>query len=342
MSIYPAMNSMFNLKVPMPIPRTANAPFFNGRYIDDFLNRILLHANQAGESDRDQMVKYILDYSSDQVKDTITDMDQFNIDAPQTLNWQKAKDALHGLYGSTDKSKRYTEEELKEFCRQSSAKSSFSKLLDVKTYYRDFVGIAASLKKRGLITEKCFDHFFVLGLPHSMKDWFINATPEANRTSNDPPTLEDSLKILKNRFDKKSLIYEEWSLEDNDKAKPIFDDYGNRVSVTIPPQGNILDMAVAYLPQNVKNDTNSRSQQIPPSAIDDLAKRVEALTLALSGRQNIQMVQNLNPQGGPPRPLRCFICGNPCGPDGVHPTGPRFCPETSGLLADRLMDFNTQ
>lgn len=169
----------------------------------------------------------------------------------------------------------------------------------------------------------------------------MNAIPEVNRTSDDPPALEDSLKVLKTRFDKKSLISEEWSLEDNDKAKPSFDDYGNRVSVTIPPQGNVLDLAVAYQPQKGKNESNSRSQQVTPSAIDEISKRLDALTLALTGRQN---VQNFTPQGqaSAPRPTRCFICGNPCGPDGVHPTGPRFCPETSGLMADHLMTYDTQ
>lgn len=85
MSIYPANNAMYNPCVPMPIPRTAGAPSFNGRYIDDFLNRIILHANQAGETDQDAMVKYILYYSSDQVKDTIINMDEFDVDNPQTL-----------------------------------------------------------------------------------------------------------------------------------------------------------------------------------------------------------------------------------------------------------------
>ena len=84
--LIPPVNAMYNLRVPMPILRSANAPFFNGRYINDFLNRIVLHASQAGETDLDQMVKYILDYSSDQVKDIIIYMDKFDLDKATTLS----------------------------------------------------------------------------------------------------------------------------------------------------------------------------------------------------------------------------------------------------------------
>lgn len=318
---------MYNLQVFMPIPRTTNAPFFNGRYIDDFLNRITLHASQAGETDLDSMVKYIVEYSSDQVKDMIINMDEFDVDRPQNLKWGDAKQALHSLYGSTDKPKEHSEEELKEFCRQQSAKSSFSKLSEVESYLHDFVGIAASLKKRGMITAKRYDYYFVLGLPHSMKEWFLSAAPDTKRTRDNPRTLDESLKILRTRFDKQSLIYEEWNLDAKEKAESPFDDFGNRVTVTIPPTGNILDAAVSQTAQGAQVQPANRAQTVAPSRIDEITMRLDALTLAISGRQ---------------RPPRCFICGNPCGQEGVHPTGPRFCPETSKLIADHLMDFDSQ
>ncbi|KAJ3997347.1 hypothetical protein F5050DRAFT_1569597, partial [Lentinula boryana] len=149
---------MYNLRVPMPIPRTANAQFFNGRYIDDFLNRIVLHASQAGETDLDKMVKYIIDYSSDQVKDIVLYMDEFNLDKLTTLKWKSAKEALYSLFSSTDKPKEYTKEELKDFCKQRSAKPNFVKQSEVEKYLRDFIAIASSLKKHGTITEKQYDY----------------------------------------------------------------------------------------------------------------------------------------------------------------------------------------
>ncbi|KAE9401200.1 hypothetical protein BT96DRAFT_992253 [Gymnopus androsaceus JB14] len=89
----PTVNAMYNLQVPMPIPCTTKTQFFNGQYIEDFLNQIVLHASQAGETDLDKMVKYLMDYSSNQVKDIIIYMDEFDLDKLATLKWKSAKDS---------------------------------------------------------------------------------------------------------------------------------------------------------------------------------------------------------------------------------------------------------
>lgn len=214
---------------------------------------------------------------------------------------------------------------LKEFCRKKSAESNFTKLSQVESYFRDFVGIAASLKKRGLITEKRYNYYFVLGLPRSMKDWFLSAAPEKKHTRDDPPSVAESLKILKTRFDKQSLIYEEWDVDNSEQVKSSFDNSGNRVTVTVPHQENVLDEATNPQSQNNRQSHLASQPSSHSPIIDELTKRMDALTLAVQGRQ---------------RQPRCFICGNPCGPDGVHPTGPRFCPETSKLLADHLMAYD--
>ncbi|KAJ3749720.1 hypothetical protein EV360DRAFT_26253, partial [Lentinula raphanica] len=121
----------------------------------------------AGILDKNELVKYIIEYSSDQVKDLILYMDEFDLDG--TVSWDAAKEALNTLYGSSDKPKEYTEEELKEFCRERAAKPMFTRTLDVEEYLRSYVAIAASLKKRELITEKQYNLFFIRGIPHSMK-----------------------------------------------------------------------------------------------------------------------------------------------------------------------------
>ncbi|KIK50402.1 hypothetical protein GYMLUDRAFT_65281 [Collybiopsis luxurians FD-317 M1] len=326
MSLYPAENAMYNLWVPMPIPRTQNAPFFNGRYIEDFLNRIVQHATQAGETDLDKMVKYILDYSSDIVKDTIINMDEFNIDSPYALKWSAAKAALYSLYGTMDKPKEYTEEELKEFFIRHRN-------------YRDFISIGASLKKRGTITEKQYDYYFVLGLPRAMKDWFLSAAPEDKRTRDDPPSVTESLQILKTRFDKKLLIYKDWNSDQLDQAKSLFDDRGNRIT-TPSYQPNVLDQAVGF---NVPGAVPPMQVTVKTSDnhMDELTKKLEALTLAINTIQNQDGgASRRNSQGGGTR--RCFMCGNPCGQDGVHQTGPRFCPETNKLITERLITFDAQ
>jgi len=115
------------------------------------------------------------------VKDTIRFMDEFDL-TNSSITWDDAKAALVRLYGSYDKPTEYTEEELREFCREQSAKSSFIKSSNVENYYRDFVAISASLKKNGTISDKAVQYYFVMGLPQSMKEWFLAAIPADNRT----------------------------------------------------------------------------------------------------------------------------------------------------------------
>ncbi|KAJ3847574.1 hypothetical protein EV368DRAFT_68997 [Lentinula lateritia] len=227
------------------------------------------------------MVKYILDYSSDKVKDTIIYMDEVDVDKSQNLKWAKAKAALYNLYGSTDKPKEYSEEELKEFCKRSSAKSNFVKLSEVET-------IAASLKKCGLITDKCYDYYFILGIPHSMKDWFLSSAPEKKRTRDDPPSVSESLKILKTRFDKQSLIYQEWNTDKSDEVKSTVNEPGNRVAVTNPVQANVLNEAVGY-----KTPSALPAKPVSASHIDEITKKLEALTLAEQSRKYDKEMFNL-------------------------------------------------
>ena len=87
-----------------------------------------------------------------------------------------------------------------------------------------------------------------------MKDWFLSSAPKTKCTQDDPPSIAESLKILKTRFDQKSLIYKEWNTDKKEQAKSTFDDLGNRVTVTVPQQVNILDEAVCQrlVPHNTR------------------------------------------------------------------------------------------
>ncbi|KAJ3749851.1 hypothetical protein DFH05DRAFT_1517963 [Lentinula detonsa] len=355
MSIYPPTTALYNLRVPMPIPRTPSAPLFNGKYLNDFLEQIVLHANQAGETDKDQMVKYILSYSSDLVKDTIRFMDEFDT-TNTSITWDKAKEALRSLYGSYDKPTDYTQEELKEFCKDQSAKSLFSKNSEIELYYRKFIAIASSLKKKGTITDKEANSYFVLGLPHTMKEWFLAALPSQNCTRDNPPTTTESLKILRTRHDKKSPLYEDWNLDSDEKAKHVFDDLGNKITTLHIPRNvlgtNPLDEAAGHTTSGVGRPRATYPPGlVTTSNLNELTKQMESLALAINTMKELQInnfndspstqpPQSVNQQGNP-RPY-CFMCGMPCGQEGVHPTSPRFCPETNKLIADHFMTFDAQ
>ncbi|KAJ3745973.1 hypothetical protein DFH05DRAFT_1458361 [Lentinula detonsa] len=294
MSIYPPTTALYNLRVPMPIPRTPSAPLFNGKYLNDFLEQIILHANQAGETNKDQMVKYILSYSSDLVKDTIRFMDEFD-PTNTSITWDNAKDALRSLYGSYDKPTDYTQEELKEFCKDQSAKSPFSKNSEIKSYYREFIAIASSLKKKGTITDKEANYYFVLGLPHSMKEWFLAALPSQNCTRDNPPTTTESLKILRTRHDKKSLLYEDWNVDSDEKAKHVFDHLGNkittlRIPITVPGT-NPLDEAAGHTTSGVgRPRTTYPPGLVTTSNLNELTKQMESLALAINTMKESQII----------------------------------------------------
>ncbi|KAJ3740104.1 hypothetical protein DFH05DRAFT_1529390 [Lentinula detonsa] len=284
--------TLYNLRPTMPIPRTPLAPHFNGWYIEDVLQQIILHATAAGETDQNQMVKYIVMYSSDQVKETIRYMPFFNADNPNA-SWETAKEVLKRLYGTRDKPTEYTEEELKEFCRDCAAKSSFNKLKDLEKYYRDFIAVATSLLSKEQITENKYSYYFVLGLPHSMKEWFLSAAPEGKRTRENPPTVMQSFDIIKTRFDKQSLIYEDWRKAESEQAKSVFDERGNRViAPAISQYVNVLDEAVGHVPPNPRvfppifpPIASDNTPSVTSNTINDLAKQLQALTLAMNTMQ---------------------------------------------------------
>ncbi|KAF7342360.1 hypothetical protein MVEN_01824600 [Mycena venus] len=194
----------------MPVPRTPNAPYFDEHGPRAFLARILEHGLDAGITNADELVSYIVFYSSDRVREIIRYMSEFDVDEPKRT-WSAAKEQILLLYGSSDEDRRTSERELIEFCRAQSAKSLYHDKLEVEQYLRDFQFIAAPLVKQGEITVQQRDFYFVSGIPTSLKDWFISRVPESQRTRSNPIPLSDSLSILYERFDPDSLLSHPWN-----------------------------------------------------------------------------------------------------------------------------------
>ncbi|KAE9401201.1 hypothetical protein BT96DRAFT_938054 [Gymnopus androsaceus JB14] len=68
-------------------------------------------------------------------------------------------------------------------------------------------------------------------------------------------------------------------MDKKDQAKSTFDDLGNQVTVTIPQQVNILDEAVGYKAPGILLPP---PKQAPALHINELTKKLEALTLAIN------------------------------------------------------------
>ncbi|KAE9391569.1 hypothetical protein BT96DRAFT_945264 [Gymnopus androsaceus JB14] len=275
------MTNVYNLWVPMPIPRTRDAPHFNGQYIGDFLNCIIQHGAYAGITNADNLVNYIVEYSSDKVKDLILYMAEFDPDVTGKI-WNNAKAALYRLYGTIDKPKEYTEEEMISFCRDQSAKSAFTKSSEIEAYYRAFIPIAVSLKKQDLIMDNQFNLYFVEGLPGLMKDWFASAIPQVNCTKYNPPTVTVTLAVLKAKFNKDSTVYKDWKHTDENKAKSEFDDIGNRVTVLTFQEDIVVEPAT---PGSSAVMPTHNNVQRKPTNIDKITRKLDALTLAVQNQR---------------------------------------------------------
>src|SRR6201996_4707561 len=216
------------LIVPMPIPRSQNAPHFDGKYVDDFLDLITQHGANAGITDHDKLVKYILQYSSDRVKDLIRYLPEFDPDVAGKT-WNKAKTTLKGLYGLADETPDYSETMLRNFCKECSAKSSFTDKNEIETYHREFMRIAGPLMKKSKITDQQCAYHFITGIPSHMKTWFTAEVPKAKRKRTSPPTIAESIAILQTRFDPDSLTYDPWNeTKERGEQDVSFDPYGNR------------------------------------------------------------------------------------------------------------------
>ncbi|KAF9064515.1 hypothetical protein BDP27DRAFT_1425804 [Rhodocollybia butyracea] len=136
-----------------------------------------------------------------------------------------------------------------------------------------------------------------------MKQWFIGGMPKTNCTAVNPPVLADSLDILRARFDEKSVIYDEWMLGSS-KQVHAADKFRS-----------------ANVPRAVPQSTRLSSDM---STTDEVSQRLNTLMLSAT----TLMQNNTGARQVDFDPVVCFICGNPCGPDGVH--------------AVQLLTFDTQ
>ncbi|KAJ7483025.1 hypothetical protein B0H11DRAFT_1651157, partial [Mycena galericulata] len=320
----------------MPIPRTPNAPHFNGKYVTDFLNLITQHGSNAGITDLDDLVPYIVQYSSDRVKDLIRYVPEFD---PDTKNktWYAASKMLLLLYGQAEEVPEYSEAMLRDFCREKSAKSPYTSKKEIENYHQEFMQIAAPLKKKLKISDHECNFYFISGIPTEMKDWFINQVPEAKRTRASPPTIPESIVVLHRKFNINALNYEPWK-EDEDRKDltKTFGVDGNRQD-TYPHATLAVPTQSAYVPAPAPATSSSTND-----SIDELTRQLEKLhiniaALKLGTAQHAHHADQAtqNASGGSQK--SCFMCGKV----GEHPLHPSKCPETRFLLEAHTIKFDT-
>ncbi|KAJ7080431.1 hypothetical protein B0H15DRAFT_953616 [Mycena belliarum] len=309
------------LQVPMPSSRSTGAPRFDGKEVTSFLTSIVQHGANTGITDADDLVPYIVQYSTDDVRTLIRYMPEFD---PEVVGktWNAAKSQLMLLYGHSERVPDYTESMLKDYCEKQSAKPSYSNMSDIEAYYRGFSKIAVPLIKKARITGKERDFYFISGVPKILKDWFLTQVPEAKRKRSNPPTVADSIGYLQKRFDDDSLSYEPWA--EDLKAIP--------------------HEATSTLSMFNTDSPKPLPSQVPlaPNAIDELSRQIQSLNLSLSRAAG---GASQAPQSGTPggfdtqttEQRRCFMCWKA----GAHQLGLRNCPDTHTLLAANIIRFDT-
>ncbi|KAJ6583446.1 hypothetical protein DFH09DRAFT_911588 [Mycena vulgaris] len=306
----------------MPSARSPGAPRFDGKEVTSFLASIIQHGANAGIINPNELVSYILQYSSDDVRALIRYMPEFDAET-SGKTWTAAKSQLMLLYGYSERVPEYTESMLKVYCEKQSAKSSYSTMADVEVYYRGFSQIAVPLVKKARVTDKERDFYFIAGIPKVIKEWFLNQVPESKRKRSDPPTVAESIGFLRKRFDDDSLTYEPWAEESHAEASP--------------------EATLTHSMFNTEPPKPTLPSQVPlaSNAMDDLARQIRTLNLNLQG-----LASGAGPQV-PAQPnqgdynanteRRCFMCWK----QGAHQLGLRNCPDTHALLATNAIRYDT-
>ncbi|KAJ7301936.1 hypothetical protein DFH08DRAFT_723663 [Mycena albidolilacea] len=303
--------------------RSSSAPRFEGKEVTSFLTSIVQHGANAGISDKDQLVSFILDYSTEDVRKLIRFMPEFDPEVTGKT-WNKAKKQLELLYGHADRVPDYTEAMLKDFCSKTYDASPFINMTDVTTYYRGFSQIAVPLIKKARITEKERDFYFIAGIPKTVKTWFLEQVPEENCKCSDPPSIEQSIGYLQKRFDEDSLDFNPWN-EATDSTQ------------LSAPTGPSIFTLPTTAPTSAPTQMDDLARQMERMAIQMEALRAQTGATPPNFAAN-QVGQNQNQQTrferGPPR---CFMCGK----TNDHDLGLRNCPETPLMIQAEFIRYNT-
>ncbi|THU75644.1 hypothetical protein K435DRAFT_880423 [Dendrothele bispora CBS 962.96] len=314
--------------VPMPIPGAHGAPVFNGDRASDFLVLVEQLGTQVGITDKDNLVEWIVRYSTIDVRDTIQWMEEFDPEEEEKT-WDAASECLKNLYASRDKAPQVTRKDLENFCKHSSETNVFTSADDVDNYRIKFSKFSAPLVKNKKISKEERNFYFVTGLPNATLEWFHNQLPPSQRYVNSAPTVDEAVKIIKQRYDHNTIFYKPWTTSADKNKRVQFDLDGKRIDPSEETDSE----------KRQNKDTVSSSN----SSVDDLAKqfkdmRINQATMNTALNEISRALRqdnnpSLHSSQGNQQPSyeilrRCFICRE----TNTHPMHPSRCHLMPGLL----------
>lgn len=232
------------LLIPMPVPCTPNAPYFDQHGVRAFLDLILLHDPNTGITDADALVTFIVRYSTEFMKSFDT--------SPSSMTTRRI--ALE----VSDRTK-----------------------LEIEHHLRNFQLIAAPPLKQNDIAISQRDFDFVSGMPTSLKGWFVSRVPKTQRTRSNPIPLTNSLEMRYGQLDPDSLFPELWSELKNSFESTATISSSN--APLTPPHTSTPSLAIAApLPQVLQSPAPLVLTAFVPQAAPDLVPNQEFLNAPVS------------------------------------------------------------
>ncbi|THU83350.1 hypothetical protein K435DRAFT_807580 [Dendrothele bispora CBS 962.96] len=245
--------------------------------------------------------------------DTIQWMEEFDSDL-EDKTWEKAAECLKSLYSSRDKAPQVTRKDLENF-------------YDVDNYRITFSKFSAPLVKNNKIR-----------LPNTTLEWFHGQLTPDKRYASSAPSVEETVKIIKQRYDHNTIFYKPWTTSDDKTKRVRFDLDGQRVESS---------------GESKTTDKKTGSSKSTPT-VDDLTKHFQDMQINQTNMFNtaINQLTRAIRQGNDSNPTlhssqnttqpgyeilrRCFICGE----TNTHPMHPSRCHLMPGLLRDNLVKIN--
>lgn len=298
----------------MPAPGSSKAPKFIGQNPTFFLEQIKTLGHLAGIEDHDELINWIVWYSSDEQRRRIQYIPEFD---PESYGrtWAEAERLLKYLYRSTEEVPTIRRRDLEAFCKASAKRPRFTKKSQLDSYGSDFMAIAGPLQKERAFTKTEIEHLFVVGLPEKDQKYLMKTLPERYRYKGNPPCYYDVVDLLSARIDdRRSLMAHDWDSDESDDEEIL-----ERLKVTFAKDSKIADGPSSILKKSTKStkgeDKEDFSKQLSDLrlTVDNLAKR----TISTSEQ----------------RPRPCWTC------DRYHedPNIPAKCPEVLTLEKEGLV-----
>ncbi|KIK52258.1 hypothetical protein GYMLUDRAFT_251397 [Collybiopsis luxurians FD-317 M1] len=196
-----------------------DALYFDGTCIKNFLKQLILHGARAGITDKDQLVDYIVEYSSADMQHVIHFQTEFNPDV-SGKTWKDAEDMLVELYSAGNQPLKLTKHDIEDFCTVYSAKPRLVKKVDIDHYYQAFLAVSAPLHKEKVITDTKQQYYFVQGLLTKDAKFIMTKLTNVEKKCAMPLKISKVVRILNTRLeDKESLIYWNWEANEDDVDK---------------------------------------------------------------------------------------------------------------------------